>query len=73
MVPTGRNREFTDTIRAQFGNTNIRAKVAKIYGRPDDTLKLGYLETWYYFREKLSFVFHHDELENIQPLNISGQ
>ena len=73
MVPTGKNREFSDAMIAKFGDSNIRAKVAKIYGRPDDTLALGYLETWYYFREKISFIFRHDELEKIQALHISGQ
>lgn len=72
MVPIRKNREFSETIADKFGVSNIRHKVAKIYGRPDDTLSLGYLETWYYFREKLSFVFHHDELEKIMPLNIGG-
>ncbi len=73
MVPTGRNREFSNAVISKFGQADIRSKVARIYGRPDDTLALGYLETWYYFREKISFVFRHDELEKIQPLNIPGQ
>jgi len=73
VVPVGKNREFSDAMISKFGTSNIRAKVAKIYGKPDDTLSLGYLETWYYFREKVSFIFRHDELEKIQPLNISGQ
>ena len=73
MVPTGKNRDFSKAMISKFGKSNIRSKVAKIYGRPNDTLALGYLETWYYFREKVSFIFRHDELEKIQPLNISGQ
>ncbi len=73
MVPTGKNRDFSNAMISKFGKSNIRSKVAKIYGRPDDTLSLGYLETWYYLREKVSFIFRHDELEKIQPLHISGQ
>jgi len=70
MAPGRKHRSFFDSIIARFGSADIRSKVAKIYGRPDDTLNLGSLETWYYFGAQKGFVFRNDELERIVPLRI---
>lgn len=67
-MASSRDHSFFDSIIARFGKTNIRSKVAKIYGPPDDTLHLGTLETWYYFSAQKGFVFRDDELERIVPL-----
>lgn len=68
MTQSPRNRSFFDSVIARFGASNIRSKVAKIYGPPDDTLSLGTLETWYYFGAQRGFVFRENELEQIVPL-----
>jgi hypothetical protein len=62
---------FFDSVIARFGNSDIRSKVAKIYGRPDDTFHLGELETWYYYEAQRGFVFRNDELERIVPLRVN--
>ena len=71
MTPGRKHRSFFDSVIARFGSTNIRSKVAKIYGPPDDTLNLGSLETWYYFGAHRGFVFRNDELERIVPLRVN--
>ena len=68
MATNPKHRAFFDSILKQFGSSNIRSKVAKIYGPPDDTLTLGSLETWYYFSARRGFVFRNGELERIVPL-----
>jgi hypothetical protein len=66
-----KHRAFFDSVIARFGVSNIRSKVAKIYGAPDDTLDLGPVEAWYYFGVQKGFVFRGDELEQIVPLRSS--
>ena len=68
MASSPRHRAFFDSVIARFGTSNIRSKVAKIYGPPDDTLSLGDLETWYYFGAHKGFVFRNGELDRIVPL-----
>ncbi|MFH1279881.1 MAG: hypothetical protein ABIK65_16080 [Candidatus Eisenbacteria bacterium] len=68
MTTDPKNRSFFDSVISRFGASNIRCKVAKIYGTPDDTLSLGALETWYYFGAQKGFVFRNGELERIVPL-----
>jgi hypothetical protein len=71
MALLPKHPNFFDSVIARFGSTNIRSKVAKIYGPPDDTFHMGSLETWYYYNAQKGFVFKDDELERIVPLRVN--
>jgi hypothetical protein len=71
MATRPNHRSFFDSVKARFGSADIRSKVAKIYGVPDDTFHLGDLETWYYYDAQKGFVFRNDEIERIVPLRAS--
>jgi hypothetical protein len=42
--------------------------VARIYGRPDETLRSGKVHTWYYFDERVAFVFEGNIIQKVVDL-----
>jgi hypothetical protein len=46
----------------------MQHSVARIYGRPDDMVDCDPMQTWYYYNEKIAFVFDSDKISQITEL-----
>ena len=55
MVEISRDRAFARNIATEHGEASLQYSVARIYGRPDETLRNGRVHTWYYFGDRVAF------------------
>jgi hypothetical protein len=46
----------------------MQHSVARIYGRPDEMVDCDPMQTWYYYSEKVAFVFEGGKISQIQEL-----
>ncbi len=68
MVELSRDRDFTRKVASEHGTSSLQYSVARIYGRPDETLKNGKVQTWYYFDERVAFVFEGNAIQKVVDL-----
>jgi hypothetical protein len=68
MVEISRDRDFAKEIAGQHGETSLQYSVARIYGKPDETLRDGKVHTWYYFGDRVAFVFEGSIIQKVVDL-----
>jgi len=68
MVYITKDRNFAKDIADRHGSGSMQHSVARIYGRPDEMLDCDPMQTWYYFSERVAFVFENDKISQIQEL-----
>lgn len=68
MVYITKDRNFAKDIADRHGAGSMQHSVARIYGRPDEMLDCDPMQTWYYFSERVAFVFENDKISQIQEL-----
>jgi hypothetical protein len=68
MVEISGDRAFAEQVAGQHGETSLQYSVARIYGRPDETLRNGRVHTWYYFGDRVAFVFEGSAIQKVVDL-----
>lgn len=68
MVYITKDRSFAKHIADRHGLSSMQHSVARIYGRPDDMVDCNPMQTWYYYNEKIAFVFESDKISQITEL-----
>ncbi|MGQ0722152.1 MAG: hypothetical protein ACT4PE_11365 [Candidatus Eiseniibacteriota bacterium] len=68
MVYITKDRSFAKDIADRHGLESMQHSVARIYGRPDDMVDCDPMQTWYYYNERVAFVFENDKIQQIQEL-----
>jgi hypothetical protein len=68
MVYLTKDRSFAKGIADRHGMDSMQHSVARIYGRPDEMVDCDPMETWYYYNEKVAFVFEGAKISQIQEL-----
>jgi hypothetical protein len=68
MVYITKDRNFTKDIAERCGFDSMQHSVARIYGRPDDMVHCDTMQTWYYYNERVAFVFENDKIAKITEL-----
>jgi len=68
MVYITKDRSFTRDIADRHGVSSMQHSVARIYGRPDDMVDCEPMQTWYYYSERVAFVFDRDKISQITEL-----
>lgn len=68
MVHISTDRDFSRQIATEHGEASLQYSVARIYGRPDETLRSGKVHTWYYFNERVAFVFEGNIIQKVVDL-----
>ena len=68
MVYITKDRNFTKDIAERCGLDSMQHSVARIYGRPDDMVHCETMQTWYYYNERVAFVFESDKIAQITEL-----
>ena len=68
MVEISRDRAFARNIATEHGEASLQYSVARIYGRPDETLRNGRVHTWYYFGDRVAFVFEGNIIQKVVDL-----
>ena len=68
MVYITKDRSFTKDIAERCGFDSMQHSVARIYGRPDDMVHCDSMQTWYYYNERVAFVFDKDTISQITEL-----
>lgn len=68
MVYITKDRNFTKDIAERCGLDSMQHSVARIYGRPDDMVHCETMQTWYYYNERVAFVFENDKISQITEL-----
>ncbi|MAF27032.1 MAG: hypothetical protein QGH59_05910 [Gemmatimonadota bacterium] len=68
MVYISKDRSFAKDIAERCGMSSMQHSVARIYGRPDDMVECDKMQTWYYYSERVAFVFEDDKISRITEL-----
>ncbi len=68
MVEISKDREFVRQVAGEHGENSLQYSVARIYGRPDETLRNGRVHTWYYFGDRVAFVFEGNVIQKVVDL-----
>jgi hypothetical protein len=68
MVEISGDREFVRRVAGEHGEASLQHSVASIYGRPDETLRNGRVHTWYYFGDRVAFVFEGSTIQRVVDL-----
>ena len=68
MVYLTKDRSFTKDIADRHGVGSMQHSVARIYGRPDDMVECDPMQTWYYYNERVAFVFESGKISRITEL-----
>jgi hypothetical protein len=68
MVEISGDRDFARSIAGEHGEASLQYSVARIYGRPDETLRKGRVHTWYYFGDRVAFVFEGNVIQKVVDL-----
>jgi hypothetical protein len=68
MVYITKDRSFAKDIADRHGVSSMQHSVARIYGRPDDMVDCEPMQTWYYYNERVAFVFESGMISRIQEL-----
>jgi len=68
MVYITKDRSFAKDIAERHGASSMQHSVARIYGRPDDMVDCSPMQTWYYYNERVAFVFESDKISQITEL-----
>jgi len=68
MVYITKDRSFAKDIAERHGVASMQHSVARIYGRPDDMVDCLPMQTWYYYSERVAFVFDRDKISQITEL-----
>ena len=68
MVEITGDRDFVRKVAGEHGETSLQHSVARIYGRPDETLRNGKVHTWYYFSDRVAFVFEGNLIQKVVDL-----
>jgi hypothetical protein len=68
MVDLSGDRDFAQSVAGEHGESSLQYSVARIYGRPDETLRNGRVHTWYYFGDRVAFVFEGNIIQRVVDL-----
>lgn len=68
MVYLTKDRSFAKDVAERHGPQSMQHSVARIYGRPDDVVDCDPMQTWYYYTERVAFVFENDKISQITEL-----
>jgi hypothetical protein len=68
MVEISGDRDFALEIAGEHGEASLQYSVARIYGKPDETLRNGKVYTWYYFDDRVAFVFEGNIIQKVVDL-----
>ena len=68
MVEITRDHDFASKVAGEHGEASLQYSVARIYGRPDETLRHGKVQTWYYFADRVAFVFEGNVIQKVVDL-----
>lgn len=68
MVVISKDNEFINRIAEQHGENSSQYSVARIYGRPDETLRNGKVQIWYYLSDRVAFVFEGNVIHKVVDL-----
>jgi hypothetical protein len=68
MVYLTKDRSFAKGLADRHGLESMQHSVARIYGRPDEMVDCDPMQTWYYYNEKVAFVFEGAKISQIQEL-----
>ncbi len=68
MVEMSGDRDFAQHVAGEHGEASLQYSVARIYGRPDETLRKGKVHTWYYFSDRVAFVFEGNIIQRVVDL-----
>jgi hypothetical protein len=68
MVEISGDRDFARVIAGEHGEASLQYSVARIYGKPDETLRKGKVHTWYYFDDRVAFVFEGNIIQRVVDL-----
>ena len=68
MVYLTKDRSFAKDVAERHGSHSMQHSVARIYGRPDDVIDSDPIQTWYYYTERVAFVFENDKISQITEL-----
>lgn len=69
MVYLTKDRSFAKDVAERHGPHSMQHSVARIYGRPDDVVDCDPMQTWYYYTERVAFVFENDKIQQITELH----
>jgi hypothetical protein len=68
MVEFSGDGDFAQEVAGEHGETSLQYSVARIYGKPDETLRNGRTYTWYYFADRVAFVFEGNVIQKVVDL-----
>jgi hypothetical protein len=68
MVEMTQDRDFITKVAGEHGEASLQHSVARIYGKPDETLRRGKVYTWYYFGDRVAFVFEGNIIQKVVDL-----
>lgn len=68
MVELSGDRDFAQSVAGEHGEASLQYSVARIYGKPDETLRNGRVHTWYYFGDRVAFVFEGNIIQKVVDL-----
>jgi hypothetical protein len=68
MVDFSGEGDFAQRVAGEHGESSLQYSVARIYGRPDETLRNGRVHTWYYFGDRVAFVFEGNIIQKVVDL-----
>ena len=68
MVELSGDRDFAQRVAGEYVEASLQYSVARIYGRPDETLRNGRVHTWYYFGDRVAFVFEGNVIQRVVDL-----
>ena len=68
LVYISKDRSFAKDVAERCGAESMQHSVARIYGRPDEMVRCNSMQTWYYYNERVAFVFENDKIAQITEL-----